>query len=191
MKPLTLPIVTIAGLLAFSGASPAALTLLINPDTEQFALTGSTTGTPAASGGFGTIGWVADVAVIDVNTSINLSDATSFVTSVGTPGGSNGTDTNLNFQMIGPSPSMTLSLGTSSSATQEITGTGVWHSYSSLSAINKAALLSTVGSTMLQLNGTGFETVSVVSVPEPSGAILAAGGAAMLLLRRTRRTASV
>ena len=182
--------VAIAGVLSFSGTGHAALTLVINPGTEQFSLTGSTTGTPSDLSGFGSVQWVVDVASIDATTTVTLTDATSFTTSVGTPGGAGGSDTLLSFQIVGGGPAMTLTLGTSSPAAQTITGTGVWHSYSGLSAINKAALLSTVNKTMLQLSGTGFETVPVVSVPELSGVFLALGGTGGLFLRRTRRTAS-
>ena len=154
-------------LLSATSVLNADLVLQVNPVDKTFALTGSDIVTPEMGGsGDPTFGWwsgTIDPSIGTSTSSILFDNDVAFTTNVGTPG-SGGYDTLLTFN----DKSINLFLRTSTLSEQTITGTGVPQSYTGLTAIAETKLEALDGTAWVPALGSGQQSLSISTVPEPS-----------------------
>lgn len=168
----------------------AAFELRLNTATQEFALFGSDSGTPGVFGE-GEVAWRLLNLGGSGDGAVGYDNDIAFSTSVGTPGNSFlGYDLRIVSGTVG-SGSIILFTGMSSQDPQTLTGSGVFQSYSAISDAGAITRLeSTIGQSLSLVTGTGFSSVSVTAVPEPSTyAMLFAVAALGLALWRRKLSA--
>ena len=144
----------------------AVLSLVLNTGTQEFALVGSDTGTPADDGeGAGVADWAISSLGGSGEGDTTFNNGLAFSTDVGNPGfGLYDTFLESGDAFGG---TVILSLGVSTSGTQTLTGTGTYQSYASLGAAPIARLEGAIGqSLILQSGSTGFGAINITAIPE-------------------------
>lgn len=164
----TILYIIVLTLLVACAEMQGALTLTINTVDETFSLSASDTGTPFEIPGQGNfIVWsLSGLDAVTNTVRAVYDDDTTWETSVGTPGGGASYDTEFTYFADGV---LELTLISSTSGSQTITGLGVAKPYSGFEADAKTAISKiTSGTNFLLLAGTDFGVATIVVVPEPA-----------------------
>lgn len=189
--------------------SHAAINLVLNTDTKEFAFTGSDTGTPNTDNSFTAIRWIETHSESASNSTLTSDAASSFTSSSGSPK-ADPFDTRISYFAEGFFKFIVVEFNLENVVTSEpnedpelpdvdvtstVTGTGIFQSYAALSADAILHLESYIGSTISHSEGNdisvgggfGYSDLNVVAVPEPATAAGILGMLSLLCLARRRR----
>ncbi|MDA7662799.1 PEP-CTERM sorting domain-containing protein [Pirellulaceae bacterium] len=167
----------------------ADLILSINANDKTFAITGTDTGSAAATGsGAGLTQWeITGLGSVDGGDGNSYDNDLAFATTAGTPGNSS-----LGYDLLlaTNSNALRLNFGTSNFGQQTFTGLGNFQSYAGLTTTDQAVFESSIGQAFVLSRGSGFSSMNVQAVPEPNSIALLSMlcvGVAVRGRRRRRR----